>query len=219
MSVKVGLAVRMHEGRYVVNPDYIQALRKAGADPVILLPESRQAVEMRMKELDGILIPGGWDLHPRYYKEELEGSLGMDDAIDVLDLDLVQLAYTQNIPVFGICRGLQVINVALGGSLFQDIPAMIPGSHSHSQGQHPVVISPASKLSTFMPQEILVNSFHHQAIKRLSPLIRVAAMSDDGIIEAIEGDGIMAVQWHPERMANEEVQFRLFESFVKMCKK
>jgi putative glutamine amidotransferase len=219
MAVKIGLAVRLHENRYVVNPDYVAALRKAGADPVIVLPEPREGLSLRMIDLDGILIPGGWDVHPKHYDEEVDGSEGMDDTIDALDMDLVQLAHDQGIPVFGICRGLQVINIALGGTLFQDIPVMIPNTHNHSQGEHAVFIHPASKLSAFMPKEITVNSFHHQAIKRLSPLLTVAALSDDGIIEAIEGDGVMAVQWHPERRIEDEIQFGLFQRFVEMCRK
>lgn len=219
MSVKIGLAVRLHENRYVVNPDYVDALRKSGADPEILLPESRQGLSDRIVGLDGILIPGGWDVHPKHYDEEIDGSEGMDDAIDALDMDLIRLALDQGIPVFGICRGLQVINVALGGSLFQDIPSMITNTHSHSHVEHPVFIHPASKLATIMPKEVQVNSFHHQAIKRLAPLLNSAALSDDGIIEAIEGDGIIAVQWHPERMLDDEIQFGLFRYFVEMCRK
>jgi len=219
MSVKIGLAVRMNDDRYVVNPDYVAALRKADADPVILLPQPRLDLAEQISELDGILIPGGWDVHPKHYGEEIDGSEGMDDAIDALDIDLVQLAHDRGIPVFGICRGLQVINVALGGSLFQDIPTMISDSHNHSHVEHAVFIHPASRLATFMPKEVRVNSFHHQAIKRLSPLLNSSALSDDGIIEAIEGDGILAVQWHPERMIEDENQFKLFTSFVEMCRK
>jgi putative glutamine amidotransferase len=107
----------------------------------------------------------------------------------------------------------------LGGSLFQDIPSMIQGSHDHSAGKHPVFIHPASKLSSILPKEIQVNSFHHQAIKRLSPLLHSVAMSDDGIIEAIEGEGILAVQWHPERMIDQKEQFALFSYFIAMCRK
>ncbi|MGB7594423.1 MAG: gamma-glutamyl-gamma-aminobutyrate hydrolase family protein [Erysipelotrichaceae bacterium] len=219
MSVKIGLAVRMHENRYVVNPDYVEALRKAGADPVIVLPQPRAELMKHLGDLDGVLIPGGWDVHPKQYGEEIAGSEGMDDVIDALDIDLVQLAHDHGIPVFGICRGLQVINVALGGSLFQDIPTMIENAHNHSHVTHAVFIHPASRLAAFMPKEVNVNSFHHQAIKRLSPLLNSAALSDDGIIEAIEGDGIVAVQWHPERMIEDEVQFGLFKSFVEMCRK
>ena len=219
MSVKIGLAVRLEENRYEVNREYVEALRKAGADPEILLPEARQGLNERIAGLDGILIPGGWDVHPKHYDEEPEGSEGMDDAIDALDMDLIQLAHDQGLPVFGICRGLQVINVALGGSLFQDIPSMIHNSHNHSHVGHPVFIHPASKLAMIMPQEVQVNSYHHQAIKRLSPLLNSAALSDDGIIEAIEGDGILAVQWHPERMLEDEIQCGLFRYFVEMCRK
>ncbi|TFG83248.1 MAG: gamma-glutamyl-gamma-aminobutyrate hydrolase family protein [Erysipelotrichales bacterium] len=219
MSLKIGLAVRKHDGRYVVNPDYVDALRKAGADPMIVLPEARDKLEVRLHGLDGVLIPGGWDVHPQFYAEEIDGSQGMDDAIDALDMDLVQLAHAQGLPLFGICRGLQVINVALGGSLFQDIPSMISGSHDHANANHPVFITPDSRLSLVFSKEVLVNSFHHQAIKRLSPLLTSVALSDDGIIEAIEGDGIMAVQWHPERMIDEGMQFGLFQAFVAMCRK
>jgi putative glutamine amidotransferase len=217
MSMKIGLLVRLHEGRYVVNPDYVEALRKAGTDPIILLPETRLELSKRLLELNGVLIPGGWDVHPTLYGEEIEGSQGMDDTIDALDIDVIQLALAQGIPVFGICRGLQVINVALGGSLFQDIPAMIAGAHNHSHVEHPVDIQPQSRLASFMPARIKVNSFHHQAVNRLSPLLRVTAMSDDNIVEALEGEGILAVQWHPERMIDDEIQFGLFLTFVEMC--
>ena len=219
MSIKIGLAVRTHEDHYVVNPDYVRALRKAGADPVILIPESRQGLSLQIKQLDGILIPGGWDIDPKHYKEELNGSVGMDDAIDALDIDLIQLANAYRVPIFGICRGLQAINVALGGSLYQDIPSMVVSAHDHSKGKHTIDILPESNLALLLPKTVIVNSFHHQGIKHLAPLLRIAATSDDGIIEAIEGDKIMAVQWHPERMIDEEIQFALFQYFVEICKK
>lgn len=219
MSIKIGLAVRIHEKRYVINQDYVAALRKAGAQPVAIFPAARQELSACIKDLDGILIPGGWDIHPQCYGEEIDKSQGTNETLDALDIDLIQLALAQHMPVLGICRGLQAINVALGGSLFQDIPSLIKASHDHAVGKHSVFIHPASRLSSFLPKEIQVNSFHHQAIKRLSPLLHAIAMSDDGIIEAIEGDGILAVQWHPERMIDQEPQFQLFVKFVEMCRK
>ena len=219
MSIKIGLAVRIHENRYVINQDYVAALRKAGAQPIAIFPAARHELSACIAELDGILIPGGWDIHPQCYGEEIDKSQGTNETLDALDIDLIQLALAQHMPVLGICRGLQAINVALGGSLFQDIPSLIKASHDHAVGKHPVFIHPASRLSSFLPKEIQVNSFHHQAIKRLSPLLHVVAKSDDGIIEAVEGEHILAVQWHPERMIDQEPQFQLFVKFVEMCRK
>ena len=219
MNIKVGIPVRMFEGKYAVNPDYVVALRKAGADPVVLLPENKLGLARKVDGLDGILIPGGTDVDPVLYGETNQGSEGISETIDALDIDLVTLAHSRGLPILGICRGLQVMNVALGGSLFQDIPSMIPEAHAHSHATHLVSIHPASRMAGHFSAEVNVNSYHHQAIKRLSPLLRCVTLSDDGIIEAVEGEGLTAVQWHPERMIDQKEQFALFEQFVEACKK
>lgn len=219
MYIKVGIPVRMFEGKYAVNPDYIVALRKAGADPVVLLPEDKEGLARKLDGLDGILVPGGTDVDPVLYGEANQGSEGISEIIDALDIDLITLAHARGLPILGVCRGLQVMNVALGGSLFQDIPTMIPEAHAHSHATHLVSIHPASQMAGHFSAEVTVNSYHHQAIKRLSPLLRCVALSDDGIIEAVEGEGLTAVQWHPERMIDRNEQFALFEQFVEACKK
>jgi putative glutamine amidotransferase len=217
MSIKIGIAVRRLENRYIVNTDYIEGLRKAGADPIVLLPENEKDLSLRLKELKGVLIPGGYDIHPKYYNEEVDGSSGMDDSIDRMDLDLVRIAMKQGIPVFGICRGLQVINVALGGSLIQDVPTKLPDSLDHMAGKHKIALNPSCKLASLFDPVILVNTHHHQAVKRIAPTLHLAAIADDGIVEALEGEGILAVQWHPERMLDEEKQLGLFKYFVELC--
>jgi putative glutamine amidotransferase len=218
MSIKIGIAVRRLENRYIVNTDYIEGLRKAGADPIVLLPENEKDLSLRLKELKGVLIPGGYDIHPKYYNEEVDGSAGMDDSVDRMDLDLVRIAMKLGIPIFGICRGLQVINVALGGSLIQDVPTKLPESLDHMAGKHKIALNPSCKLASLFDPVILVNTHHHQAVKRIAPTLHLAAIADDGIVEALEGDGILAVQWHPERMLDEEKQLGLFKYFVELCK-
>jgi len=221
--IRIGIPIRIISGRYVVNANYVEALKRAKAEAVVILPYSD--LEGVIKTLNGILIPGGGDVDPTLYDEENTLSEGIDHETDTLDMALIHLAQKHHLEIFGICRGLQIINVALKGSLIQDIQSKISSSIDHNYSDthkaptkgHMIKVTEHSRLASLLPQEIIVNSYHHQAIKKLAKGLLVSAMSEDGIIEAFEGENLLAVQWHPERMIENPLFQSLFDDFVDRC--
>ena len=212
---------------------YSNEIRRAGGTPVLLphniLPE--EASEYTVK-LDGLLFSGGGDLSPHYFNEEPIRELGGFLSIrDVTELSLMREAQQIGLPVFGICRGCQLINVALGGSLYQDIPRQIPDSIGHYPKNTPhyepfhkvTIVSGESRIASIVKQpSIRTNSFHHQSVKHLAPGLRVTAQAADGIIEAFEGTDpawyVHCVQFHPETMCEKHPEFRaFFTEFVNAC--
>ncbi|MBE0688568.1 MAG: gamma-glutamyl-gamma-aminobutyrate hydrolase family protein [Anaerolineae bacterium] len=207
----------------------VQSIERAGGVPVAiptgLDEETLRALYMR---LEGVLLPGGGDVDPKYYGELPHPKLGkLDPARDEIELMLVRWAVHDNVPLFGICRGHQVLNVALGGTLVQDLPSERPTALPHDQPDelprnrraHNVDLNDTSRLGTVIgdhhPQ---VNSLHHQAVANLGPGVRVTAYSPDGVIEGLEIhelDFALSVQWHPEDLAGEDAaMLRLFASFI-----
>ena len=176
-----------------------------------------------LAELDGLLLPGGDDIGAAWYgADHVHPSLRVDAARDRLELALCAAALGSGVPVLGICRGIQVLNVAAGGTLWQDIPDLRPGScvHAHAGGfrhsrLHTVRPLPGTRLGALLGGEPLaVNSIHHQAVRAVAPGFRVAARAPDGVVEAIEIPGeafALGVQWHPELLwAEEPAQAALF---------
>ncbi len=223
----VAITCSQVEGAARLPEDYFRAIEKAGGLPVIVPAISTfENLEKLCELADAILFSGGVDVDPLQYGEEPTRELGeITPERDFTEVNLCQMFYKNKKPIFGICRGIQLINVALGGTLYQDIN-QIPKVLKHSQqaptwhGTHRVFIEEDSWLfQVFKTKEMLVNSFHHQAIKAVAPVLRVVAKASDGIVEAVESKDVnhfvVGVQWHPERMfqRNEE-QFRLFEAFV-----
>ncbi len=221
--IRIGIPVRLINKRYVVNSNYVKALTNAKAEVVIILPESD--LSRIIEGLDGILIPGGSDIDPSLYHEENTNSIDIDPEIDALDLSVIKVALTHHCEIFGICRGLQIINVALGGSLIQDMPTYLTSQIDHNFSEnhnapihgHLIQVTPDSKLAQCFPHGIEVNSYHHQAIKKLADGLSVSAFSEDGMIEAFEGERLFAVQWHPERMIENPLFQQLFDDFVARC--
>lgn len=211
-----------------VSMKYINAIHLAGGTPVSLpIINDEESIEGYMDILDGILFTGGVDIAPYYYGENPIKQLGkICSRRDEFELSLFNRAYSRNLPILGICKGIQLINVALGGSLYQDIGSQLPDSIGHSPSgikedelYHSVHINKESQLyEIFGEEEMLVNSFHHQSIKKLGTNLVATAFSPDGIIEGIEGTGegfLIGVQWHPECLVLRYPQFlRLFRSFV-----
>ncbi|MDQ6845994.1 MAG: gamma-glutamyl-gamma-aminobutyrate hydrolase family protein [Candidatus Dormibacteraeota bacterium] len=200
---------------------YLQAISSAGAEPVVIAPvaDGPDAIEAEriLRDVDGLLVPGGWDVAPEEYGgESVSDVVQVDHALDKTELALVRGASLSGTPVLGICRGQQLINVALGGSLFQHID----GHDAHGQPRHTlahaVEVEEDSELGRVAPRTLMVNSLHHQAIKDLAPALRVTAHSPDDIIEAVESiDGaIVAVQAHPEELIDYSWARDLFERFV-----
>ncbi|HJB26458.1 MAG TPA: gamma-glutamyl-gamma-aminobutyrate hydrolase family protein [Firmicutes bacterium] len=218
---------------YGTSGDYIKAIDGAGGIPVQLPTiKNTSDYEQVLRHMDGLLIPGGCDIAPYFFSEQPEKALGRINAlIDRQEMELVRLAYDAGIPILGICRGHQVINVAFGGSLYQDIPSAMPEAIGHDQSgckreelYHKIDIQPASYLhQIFGKDSLYVNSFHHQAVKQLGDGLKTVATAPDGVIEAIEGTGdrfVMGVQFHPENLYGIYTEFtNLFRFFVEECKK
>jgi putative glutamine amidotransferase len=222
--------------RFTLPVKYVAALRRAGATVFIVPPghidrgELDQSVHEIVGAVDGLLLPGGGDLQPSLYSGLVDhpALYGVDPARDELELALVAAALSARLPLLGICRGLQVVNVALGGDLIQHLPDVLtdPFVHRLETGgeddrctRHAVRLDPASTIARLHGRtESTVQSYHHQAIGRLAPKLRATAWTDDGTIEAIEVPGqpeVLCVQWHPELAAEQEpMEQRLFDWLV-----
>lgn len=203
-----------HDARRAgVNASYVSAVAGAGGVPLILSQLIGEAGAPRALEgCEGLLLTGGEDVDPAYYGEQPSKALGsVDRERDRFELALFRAARAARLPVLGICRGIQLINVALGGTLYQDLPSERPGPIDHDPGTargartHHVRLAPGSRAARVLGVDRLVpNSFHHQAVKDLAPALIATGWSDDGVIEAVEGRPddawLLAVQWHPEEM-------------------
>ncbi len=202
---------------------YTNAITRAGGLPVILPTVSDPAVARDLLEqLDGIVFSGGEDVDPSRYGEEVWNETVYVDSIrDNSDFLLAEAALASGKPILAICRGHQMMNVAMGGSLIQDIPTQVPDSLRHSGGaMHKIGVEKDSFLYRLYGQDSLeVNSFHHQAVKDPAPGVRVTARAPDGVIEAYEAPGVIAVQFHPEKMVEDDpFWLPLFEAYVDRLK-
>lgn len=206
---------------------YIEALKRAGAIPVVIPPQPENATAL-LENLDGIVLAGGFDCDPAVYGEEQHESVeAMDPRRQENDLVLAKLAYERGVPTLGICLGMQVMNVARGGTLIQDIESQCPGSLLHESDpsdriRHDVEVSAGSRLATIIGAgRKNVNSSHHQAIGKTGAQLRVTAAASDGIIEAVEDAShrfYVGVQWHPEDMEGEQSASTLFGHFVDVAR-
>ena len=193
---------------------YRRAVVAAGAEPVDLVPGT-----VRLPEVDGLLLPGGWDVDPSFYGEKRDEKVGeTDPELDETELAMFRQARERELPVLGICRGQQVINVAMGGSLVQHLEGHEVRAHGRSHLAHTIEVTPSSELGRAAGEDkIRVNSLHHQAVKSLAPGLHQTARGEDGTVEGIETDDglIVAVQCHPEELTGDlPWARRLFERFV-----
>lgn len=209
---------------YTVQQSYVDAIRFAGGYPV-LLPCTDDVDENVVSFFDGLLIPGGVDVDPLHYDEEPDLLLGEVDPLrDHFELSICRLFLELNKPIIGICRGMQLLNVAAGGTLYQDIHGQTGSRLQHRQkapmhyAMHEVSVAQESRLRRIVWRENLrVNTYHHQAVHRPAAGFKVSATAPDGIIEAIEREGeplILGVQWHPERMPDQPPSKALFDAFI-----
>lgn len=212
---------------------YIHAVRNAGGVPVMIpLGLGDDDLKILLNRVNGVLFTGGGDIHPPKYQgvsEELVHQVDQDR--DNVEIFIAEQATRQKIPFFGICRGLQLINVAMGGTLYEDISEqysrLIQHDHSSKKNRgyraHPVAIQPGSKLNQLLATATTdVNSLHHQGIRRLGNGLTASAHAPDGLIEGIELADYpfgIAVQWHPENMPDDKSMLRLFEAFIKASAK
>ena len=207
---------------------YIESVYQAGGCPVLIpLGGPVDAYAELVLRLDGILFTGGGDVHPAAYASQPHPKVTyVDEDRDRVEIALLPLAMQRRVPFLGVCRGLQVINVALGGTLFEDIADQRPDSlnHDYSPGYprnylaHPIDIRSESLLSQALGlQQVQVNSLHHQAVRRLADGLAPTAFASDGVIEALELPGYpfgLAVQWHPEWLREHLCMRALFRAFV-----
>lgn len=212
-------------------PGYLEGIRTGGGIPLIL---PLTADEKELKELDGLLggylFTGGQDVDPALYSEKPHKGLGETCKMrDEMEKRLLELALSQDKPVLGICRGIQLINACLGGSLYQDLPSQFPSGLCHHQEppydepSHEVLLERDSPLFALLNRERLsVNSYHHQAVKEPAPGLSVMARAGDGLIEALckrDAAFVWAVQWHPEfSYPREESSRQIFSAFVSAIK-
>lgn len=214
-------------GNLRLHPNYFSALQRSGAQAV-LLPQTEDSAQIDAfaGRLDGFLWSGGPDPHQGLFGEEpLPGCGRIDLSRDRMECALLQAALCRGKPVLGICRGIQILNVALGGTLWQDIATQVPQPVLHDQQRpystpvHSVELSEGTLLSQLVQKPtLLVNSMHHQAIRTPAPGLLIAARSADGLIEAVCGKGpafFLAVQWHPEYLFDVQPAARaIFRAFV-----
>jgi len=204
---------------------YMRAVERAGGLPVALSPLAEDSVELLLEHLGGLLLTGGPDLDPACYGAEAHPQLGPTDrSVDEFELALCRQADAKGMPIFGICRGAQVLNVARHGTLHQHVPDLNRGEIQHRQSEpgnrttHEVRVAPDSGLAqTTGGGPVEVNSFHHQTIDRLGGALRPVAWATDGLIEAVEdrdGRFVVGVQWHAETLVDRPEQLALFERLV-----
>ena len=211
---------------------YARAIEASGGLPFIIpYTESEAQIKEYVTRCDGVLFSGGCDIEPKKFGEETLPTCGNIQLYrDSLELAFFKEAFKAKKPILGICRGSQLINVALGGTLYQDIPTMIPSEIPHRQKEarslpsHSVKILSDTPLMELIGKERMVaNSFHHQAIKALGDGLEVMALADDGIIEAIyhtDYSYLIAYQWHPERLCeSNEDNRRIFDDFISASRK
>lgn len=210
---KIGITVSpKRESAYY--DTFKRAVETAGGEAVVLTSGSTG-----LPDVDGLLLPGGWDVDPALYGEEADKSVGpIDRELDDTELKLFRLARQQELPVLGICRGQQVINVAMGGSLFQHLEDHDVRVHGRRHLAHTIEVDPESELGRAAGKtSIRVNSLHHQAVRSLAPGLHQTAKGQDGIVEGLESDDglIVAVQCHPEELTGDLPWAKsLFERFV-----
>lgn len=215
-----------------MRPGYLDVLYACGAIPVVLpFDSSAVDVEQILSICDGLLLTGGADIQPKLYGEEPIAELGPTQPIrDELEYRLLDKALEEDMPLLGVCRGSQILNVFLGGTLYQDLNTQLPNSANHAMEPpyesvcHKVVLEKGEPLQVLLGiDELPVNSIHHQAVRRIAPTLVPLAHSLDGVVEGTWMPGkrfVWGVQWHPEWIWNVDTrQFRIVQHFVDACKR
>jgi putative glutamine amidotransferase len=213
-------------------PDYLKSLERAGAEPRVLRPD-RDPLPDALEICDGLLLTGGSDVDPaRYGDADRHPTVDVDPERDDYEIALARLAIERDLPLFAICRGVQVLNVAAGGTLVQDIPSSLPSAVVHRRPKpprvkrspaHAVTVTPGTRLAALLDGaardgHVAVNSRHHQAIRQLAAGFVVSAAAPDGVVEAIERPAAtfcVGVQWHPENYWRTGEFAELFEGLAR----
>lgn len=209
--------------------NYFRCIESEGGIPVLLPHLAENGMDELVKTIDGLLLSGGEDVHPNHYRQEIIYHNGtIAEARDGFEIALLRAFLNTGKPVLAVCRGMQVLNVAMGGTLLQDIPSQIVQFH-HTQcaattvATHSVRLNEHSRIADAVGTTVLeVNSHHHQAVDRVADDLIAVGWSEEGLVEAVEHRGspyIIGVQWHPERLAAaQSIQRSLFAGFIQACK-
>jgi len=212
----------------LIATDYTRMIEQAGGIPV-LLPICKNPLQTKplWEKLDGILLSGGHDVDPSLYGERINAKCGhLDTDRDCYEIMFAHFALDHHLPILGICRGIQILNVTLGGTIYQDLPSNGYELHTilskkRNEGTHKVRIIKNSLLDKILGcTEITVNSFHHQAVNKLAPSLKAIAISEDNVTEAVVLPGpvfVLATQWHPEMMFDNEQQQKIAAAFISAC--
>lgn len=214
---------------HTLNQDYSQAVISAGGVPV-MLPSNNPDIDSLLDRLDAVIITGGGDIDPKEFGQDHHDKTGdIDPERDAFELAIVHAAIRRDMPLLGICRGLQILNVALGGTLQQDIADLVPNAHQHRQQDEKIGQSEASQTAVITDgshpiptlahgKHLQINSFHHQCIGVVAPSLRVMARTEDDVVEAVYNPDMtfgVAVQWHPELLAQQHAEHAaIFRAFV-----
>ena len=218
---------------WLMGRSYVEELRKVGGVPWVipLIPHDEDTLDEIFSRLNGVFVTGGVDVDPTRYGEAKSPLCGtIDPDRDAVELLLLKYAMAHELPVLAVCRGIQILNVMGGGTLYQDVSAMVPAALKHDYFPtpeqpsrkylaHDITVKAGSKLGRILGDGVVpVNSMHHQAIKDLAPGLAATAFAPDGIIEGVEGTGdqyVIAVQWHPEELTDTQPGMkRLFTTFI-----
>lgn len=236
MTVKnkpvIGITARVEEDQtYSLDPVYGRAILQAGGLPLIVPIVDKEDIPLLCERLDGLIVTGGGDINPTLYGEEPHLRLGaVYPGSDEYEKELILKFLDLDKPFIGMCRGLQMFNISLGGTNYQDLESQFEGDlHQHKQmamrthRTHSVVLEDESLLYDIMKEKKFnVNSFHHQGVKDVSEQLTVAAYAADGLVEALESKNhqfAMGIQWHPEEFAlqGDDASMNIFNRFVEEC--
>jgi putative glutamine amidotransferase len=208
--------------------NYVQWIRAYFPDAELIVVDGSDSehIHTLLSDISGVLMTGGVDVNPKHYNQAPHKKIGeINNDRDAVEMDVVKYAFSQRIPILGICRGLQIVNIFCGGTLFQDIESTGRASHKRDMeaqrdGIHTVCIQPGSRLASILhTNDLTVNSSHHQSVDVVGKGLTVSAVAEDGTVEALEGQNpdhpILLVQWHPERLENQQSSQLLLGAFSK----
>jgi putative glutamine amidotransferase len=226
VGLTIGYSAKTNEV-FSLRDDYVRSVEKAGGLPLVFAPGRPEDAGALLLRVDALVLSGGADVDPAHYDEEPHETVTrVIPERDAFELALCREALRRDLPVLAICRGHQVLNVATGGTLVQDIPSQLPGAEDHDpekerwETAHEVLVLPGTHLREILGSErVAVNSFHHQAVKDLGQgLVLSARAAEDGVVEGIEMPGrrfVVGVQWHPEAFWDHEPQDPLFAALLR----